>query len=133
MLNNEYLSIGAMGLTVAGLAFQHFSVLSKIKERLTSLETKTDLFWKIIEGNVVKLLKTYPTNIDKDILLDKLSNGELVITEAERLRTVLSNELENTKKNNKLAYILVVARLEILLTEIKNKKPKKSIMSFLGL
>ena len=133
MLNNEYLSIGAMGLTVAGLAFQHFSVLSKIKERLTSLETKTDLFWKIIEGNVVKLLKTYPTNIDKDILLDKLSNGELVITEAERLRTVLSSELENTKKNNKLAYILVVARLEILLTEIKNKKSKKSIMSFLGL
>ena len=128
-MESIYLSITAISLTVIGLLFQHFAVLSKIKERLTALETKMDLFWKAIEGNIVKMLKTFPTNINKDILLDKLSQKELDIMEAEKLRTILIGEMETTKTNNKLAYVLVIARLEQLLWDIRNnnKNHKKSL------
>jgi hypothetical protein len=121
---NIYLPVIAICLTIIGLLFQHFFVLSGMKERLTSLEVKMDLFWKAIEGNVVKLLKSYPTYINKDILLDKFSNKELEIDDAHRLRTILIGEMENTETNNKLAYVLIIARLEQIIYELKSgKKP----------
>ncbi len=119
-MNGIYLSIGAMILTVIGFLFQQFSVLAGVKERLTALETKMDLFWKAIEGNVIKLLKTYPTEIDKDVLLDKFSRRELSKEEAYQLRTILIGEMETTKTNNTLAYVLLIGRLEQILHENKN-------------
>jgi ribosome biogenesis SPOUT family RNA methylase Rps3 len=125
-MNPTYLSIFAICLTIIGLLFQHFAVLSGIKERITALETKMELFWKAIETNVSQLLKSYPTNIDKDILLDKLSNRELTLEDAQALRTVLIGEMECTKTNNKLAYILIIARVEQTIKELLNPE-KKSI------
>lgn len=120
---STYLSICAIFLTVVGLLIQHFCVLSAIKERLVRLETKMELFWGTIETNVSKMLKTYPTNIRKDILLDKFANKELVRDEAFELRTILIGELEATgmKRQETLAYILVIARIDQIIPWLKKE------------
>ena len=122
-MDSQSLSIFAIVLSVCGLAFQQFGVLSKMKERITSLETKIDLFWKAIENNVVTLLKTYPTNITKDVLLDKLTNDELTLEDAQLLRTILLGEMA-TAAEKKLAYVLIVARLEQKIFDLKNNNKK---------
>jgi hypothetical protein len=126
-----FLSLGALGLTVAGLLFQNFGILSGIKERVASLETKMDLFWKVVEGNMSQLLKSYPTNIRKDILLDKFSKAELNLGEAEELRTIMICEMNKTQKSikvqkgNIVAYVLVIGRLDQVIHDlmINHKKP----------
>ena len=127
-MNSEYLSIISIFLTTLGFLFLWFGIISGMKERISRLETKMELFWKAIENNVSALLKTFPTNINKDVLLDKLSNGELSMEEAQTLRTILIGEMEKFK-NKKIAYILMLARIEQLIYEFK--KPKKHLWKYL--
>ena len=130
-MEDKYLSIGAICLTVVGLLFQHFAVLAGIKERITALETKMDLFWKAIESNVVQMLKTYPTNIRKDILLDKLSSAELNLDETYELRTIITGEMQ-TSKNERIAYVLLLASIEQRIYDYKTNNKKSLWTRFLS-
>ena len=131
----EYLPIIAICVSIIGLLYQQFGVLENIKERLSALETKMDLFWKAIEGNVAHMLKTFPTNINKDILLDEFSKGELTLEEAQKLRTILMGEMEISDKSaigNKLAYVLVIGRLEQVIHDLRNNHKKTIWQRFLS-
>lgn len=137
----DFLPIIAIFVSITGLLYQYFGVILKIREdmgkdkesiskdigeiksKISSLETKTELFWRCIEGKVVDMLKTYPTNIDKDVLLDKFKENSLTIEEAERLRTALNCEIQNTQ-DKQLAYILALARLEQIIYDLRNKIDK---------
>jgi len=137
----DFLPIIAIFVSITGLLYQYFGVILKIREdmgkdkesiskdigeiksKISSLETKTELFWRCIEGKVVDMLKTYPTNIDKDVLLDKFKENSLTIEEAERLRTALNCEIQNTQ-DKQFAYILAIARLEQLIYDLRNKIDK---------
>ena len=127
----EYLPVVSIIIAISGFLYQQFAIISGLRERITSLETKMGLFWKAIEGNVASMLKTYPTNIDKDILLDKLTQDELGVAEAERLRTVLIAEMERARAEDRLVYILIIARLEQLLYDVRKaeKRTRKSLWS----
>lgn len=119
-MSPEQLSITAICLTVIGLLFQHFVILSGIKERLGRLEVKMDLFWRVIETNVSDMLKSYPTNMEKDILLDKFSRRELNLKEAERLRTILICEMKKEENPaHKLAFVLILTGIEKTLVDLK--------------
>ena len=123
----EYLPVVSIIIAISGFLYQQFGIISGIKERLTSLETKMDLFWKGIEQNVIGMLKNYPTNINKDVLIDKMARGELSQEEAERLRTMLVSEVANEKGGDgkKIAYILAIGRLEQIIFEIRKNKCKQ--------
>lgn len=116
-------SIVAILIAISGFIFQQFGVISGIKERLSSLETKMDLFWKGIENKVVEMLKSYPTFLEKDVLLDKMTRKELNQEEAERLRTILTGEMDKNNNDDarKIAYVLVIGRLEQIILDIKDK------------
>jgi hypothetical protein len=90
---------------------------ANIPERLTKLETKTDLFWKVVEQSVGSMLKS-PTHTDKDVLLDKLAERSLTINDAERLRAILRDEIQ-TDKERAIAYILILSRLEQIIYELR--------------
>ena len=90
--------------------------------RMTKLETKVELFWNVVETNVGQLLKS-PVHVEKDLLLDKLAHHELNIPEAERLKAILTDEMQLAGRQNGLvAYALIIGRLEGLLYEMRAEK-----------
>lgn len=121
--------------TTIGLLLQYFMVILKMKEdfakdiseirsRMTALETKTELFWRCIENKVVDMLKSYPTNIDKDVLLDKFVSKEITLDEVIILKTILEGELKLAEKE-KFGYVLILGRLEQVIYDLRNEKHDK--------
>ena len=94
--------------------------ISNINIHLANLGTKIDLFWKCIESKAVDLLKSYPTHKEKDVLLDKLKERSLSVSDAELLRTILSEEMKSSEKD-KFCYILILGRLEQILYDLRQE------------
>ena len=114
-------SIGGFMLTYFGFIRGQISSAVAQEHRLAGLETKVDLFWKVVERDVGQLLKS-PTHAEKDVLLDKLAHRELTIPEAEILRGILTDEMQlKGRENGVIAYALIIARLEQILYELKNE------------
>ena len=117
---------------IIGFVYQHFGVIMKLKEdnsktlldlstRITTVETKIELFWRCVEGKMVEILKSYPTNLLKDVLLDKFKEKSLNLREAEQLRTILGCELVNSSEK-KFAYIMILGRLEQVIYNLKGNE-----------
>lgn len=115
-------------ISFATLLFIYFGVVLKIKEdiakldsRLGSQEVKTDLFWRCIEYKAGELLKSYPTDKEKDLLLDKLRERSLSLQGAEILRTILDGEMGMDGSKDKFCYILLIARLEQIIHDLRKE------------
>jgi hypothetical protein len=117
---------------IIGFVYQHFGVIMKLKEdnsktlldlstRITTVETKIELFWRCVEGKMVEILKSYPTNLLKDVLLDKFREKSLNLGEAEQLRTILDCELVNSS-GKKFAYIMILGRLEQVIYNLRGNE-----------
>jgi hypothetical protein len=122
---NNALPIIAILVSILSIIIQYFVLMTKVYERLAKLETKTELFWKCVEGGIVKMLKSYPTNICKDVLLDKMLHDELTLEDAQTLRTILKEEM-NLDKEKALVYVLALGRIEQVIYSLQGKKEKKS-------
>jgi hypothetical protein len=120
---SDFIATIALILTVSGFIFNHFAIIAKLQERLASLETKMEIFWRAVGNHVSEMLKSYPTNIEKDILLEKLSSKEITIEEAFRLKTIIKGEMQSADKE-RLAYILLLAGIDVVIYEIKSNKRK---------
>lgn len=86
-----------------------------LAERLARIETKLDLFWKVVEQNIPRLLKR-PTHKRMDDLLDKMSMGGLNgdHSEAKELILLLEEDLKQQDSTRVLATTLILARLHQL-------------------
>lgn len=119
------LAIGAVALACLNFAYLQFAVIAGVKERLSSVETKVELFWGAIESKVVDMLKS-PTNQRKDGLLDKLRDHTINMDEAMELSRILDDEVYGRKDSVKeLASCLALGRLQQLICDLaKGKKIK---------
>lgn len=106
-----YISLAGLLISICGLLWQHFKTIAGINERLSTMETKIDLFWKAVEKHVVDLLKA-PHTKRYDVLLDKLVQGTLTNEEARELKGYLTNHLKTAKASKRLAMVLLLARIE---------------------
>jgi hypothetical protein len=127
----KILPFAAILISFAGILYTYFGVVLKLKEdignsneRLASLEVKTDLFWRCIENKAGDLLKTFPTDKEKDLLLDKLKERSLSLQEAEMLRTILDGEMGMDDSKDKFCYILLIARLEQIIHDLRKENAK---------
>lgn len=85
--------------------------------RLVTLETKTALFWKVVEEGVIDMIKQ-PIHFEKDNLLDNFANlsGEDLL----KLKFMLQDELVELRKKKDpktVAYVLMLARIDQRLFE----------------
>lgn len=85
--------------------------------RLVALETKTSLFWKVVEDGVIDMIKQ-PVHLEKDGLLDNFQtlDGEGL----QKLKFMLQDELLGLRKNKDpkiVAYVLMLARIDQILFE----------------
>lgn len=94
-----------------------FKQLTKLKERVTRIETKTDLFWNWIEREMPRILKN-PGNSTKDSLLDKMCKNDITSKEVKELKGILEKELKEKDGTIVIAYSLVLARLDQKIEEI---------------
>jgi hypothetical protein len=120
-------TLSIIALTVLGFIIQYFGIIVKMKEQIRTLETKMELFWNMVGKNIGELLKTYPTYLAKDVLIDKMIDGVMTEEEARTLKTILIGEMEKDKPEKRLLYVLVIGRLEDLLHTLNSKKEQKGI------
>jgi len=119
----EYLPILAIIVSLFSALGTYFGLAIKTEGRIATLETKVDLFWNAIEGRVIGMLKS-PTHLEKDVLLDQLLHREIKLDGAQRLRTILTEELKNKKRidnGKRLAYALALGRLEQVIYDLRGK------------
>ncbi len=100
--------------------------IAKTDAHLSASDTKTDLVWRCIETRAADILKTFPSDVDKDVLLDKFKERSLDIDEAERLRTILKGEFkeslekESEDAKDPFCYLVVLGRLEQVLYDLRH-------------
>jgi hypothetical protein len=123
LTTSDYISIIAVVLTLVGFLIQHFAVLGGMKERIAALETKMEIFWQAVGANVAQMLKSYPTNIRKDILLEKLSTKEITLDESYELKTILKGEMQLADRE-RIGYVLLIAGIDVVIYELKQSKRK---------
>jgi hypothetical protein len=136
----EYLPIAAIIISLLGLLISYLAQKESQRrwqaeqtrlqaatdkamgEDIAVLKKQMDLFWSAIEGNVGQLLKS-PTHVQKDMLLDKLAHRELTLTEAETLRSILTDEMQlHGRENGIIAYALIIGRLEQIIYSLRGTK-----------
>ena len=123
MDTNVGISLAAIIIAVLGLSWQYFQVIGGIKERMARLETKMEVFWKVIEKNVAAILKA-PTHVDFDALLDKMVAGSLTLEEAYKLQDAL-NSNPHSDKTKMLASALMLGRVSQIIIDLEYKCKKK--------
>jgi len=125
-----YIALGGFLMTVIGLVYQHFGVIMKLQQQISDvkgevdeLKVKVEPFWNLVEKNLPQLLMHLTTK-EKDILLAKLSSGDLPLDEAYHLRAILMEDCVSPTANPQLivARLLVMARLQQRITEMNKKK-----------
>jgi len=97
--------------------------MESIDRRLAMMESKYELFWKVIEPHLEKIIHS-PAHQERDYLVSKFVNEHLTICELERLATLMEEALEeNHDLSKSIAFSLLLARtrVEILAREEKDK------------
>ena len=110
----DYIAIAAVIISVLGFITTYFGFIIRITERLAKIETKTNLFWGMVEEKVAGSLKQ-PTHKVKDDLLDKLTVKNINSEEIDELLDILRDECKlDERKDLLLNYHLVISHLEVM-------------------
>ena len=114
MGSEVFIAIAAVVISVLSFIATYFGFIIRITERLARIETKTNLFWGMIEEKLAGSLKQ-PTHKVKDDLLDKLTLKDINGEEIDELLDILRDECTlDERKNLLLNYHLVISHLEVM-------------------
>uniref|UniRef100_A0A6M3LFC5 Uncharacterized protein n=1 Tax=viral metagenome TaxID=1070528 RepID=A0A6M3LFC5_9ZZZZ len=121
MDNSTVISIilGVVTLTFT-MIVNYFAFVSKTNGRLTRLESRVDVFWKVLEPHLANIIHS-PTHPRRDKLVDKLVNKSLTDGEDVELKQLLRECLDDCRQDQKLAASLLLARVESI-TDWKFRK-----------
>ena len=97
--------------------------LRSLEERCSLLEMKMGMFWRLVEEHLSGMLKK-PIHLEMDMLLEKLKNHTLTLSEARTLQAQLQKtylDAEAVHAHEKLVAILVMSAVEALIRELERK------------
>ena len=121
MGSEVFIAISAVVISILSFIATYFGFIIRITERLARIETKTNLFWGMVEEKLAGSLKQ-PTHKVKDDLLDKLTVKEINGEEIDELLDILRDECTlDERKNLLLNYHLVISHLEVIKHENSSK------------
>lgn len=95
--------------------------INNLSIRLTSVEQKVEIWWNIMEKEMIKLVK-HPTELELDHLLDKYSNNTISSNELIQLKDILTFQLKEIEEKKDYGKGVAVS---FLLASIYNKMEKK--------
>ncbi|MGD0353383.1 MAG: hypothetical protein ABSB38_07810 [Dehalococcoidia bacterium] len=100
---------------IIGLVWSYFRELGDIKQRLTTLETKTEPFWKFVNESIPEMLIRGRGNPEpytrRDELLLRYRDGTILPHERDELLRLLEAEREEVKKKNDIAMLILLGLL----------------------
>jgi polyhydroxyalkanoate synthesis regulator phasin len=89
--------------------------IAKLEKQVAKIETKVDLFWNMVEKRMSDYLKS-PHTPEMDKLLDKVSKGQITLSERKKLRKItletVNNGGYNNSKNKECAAEMLIAILD---------------------
>lgn len=105
------------GIQKFGDRFTSFE--NQVIARLVAVETKTALFWKVVEDGVIDMIKQ-PIHFEKDGLLDrfKVNSKSLSGEELIKLKVILESEKKEllmVKDPKVMYYVIMLARIDQVL------------------
>lgn len=111
-----FLAVLTLVINVTSWAWTYYKEIAGLKERTSIIETKMELFWDVVESEIPRLLKSNPiTQIPtrKDVLLDKMSQGQLSGDEVTELETTISEDMKRGDYNRTITVVqlLILTRL----------------------
>jgi len=98
--------------------------IGHVQERLSLVEMKMGVFWRLVEENLSGMLKK-PTHLEMDTLLDRLKTHTITLEECHILRQWLQQVYLNDKAlhaQERIIAILVMAAVEARIHE-KEQSP----------
>ena len=114
MGSEVFIAIAAVVISVLSFIATYFGFIIRITERLARIETKTNLFWGMVEEKLAGSLKQ-PTHKVKDNLLDKLIVKDINGEEIDELLDILRDECTlDERRDLLLNYHLVISHLEVM-------------------
>ena len=121
MGSEVFIAIAAVVISILSFIATYFGFIIRITERLARIETKTNLFWGMVEEKLAGSLKQ-PTHKVKDDLLDKLTVKKINDKEVDELLDILRGEcVLDERKELLLNYHLVISHLEVIKHENSSK------------
>jgi hypothetical protein len=118
---NEYFSAIAIGIALLSFLASHFGSIPQLRERLTAVETRLDLFWKLMEKSMASIIRS-PHTPRLDELLDKLlEDKSLNLAEAEELRWLLKEKDEFDDDKKILAKAMLLPLVEQKIYDLKKR------------
>jgi hypothetical protein len=111
---------------IIGLVWSYFRELGDIKQRLTTLETKTEPFWKFVNESIPEMLIKGKGNPEpytrRDELLLRYRDGIILPHERDELLGLLEAEREEAKKKNDIAILILLGLLIAALIAASSSK-----------
>lgn len=105
----------AAGISLLGLAISYFGFIMQITNRLTAVETRNEVFWKVLEPHMAAIIHS-PMHKNRDDLVDRLINKTITLEQAEELICLLEENIkENHNEGKQLASALLLARTKGLI------------------
>jgi hypothetical protein len=119
LITGESLAMAGFALALTTAVAKCLIAIGKVLQRVTVLETKTELFWGAVSKTVGDMIKQ-PIHHRKDALVDEFNFGITSMTTPDilELKTILECELPEFEKNKDpkaLAYALLLARIQQVL------------------
>jgi hypothetical protein len=94
-----------------------------LKLKVEVLETRMETYMKILDPHLAKVLRDWPTHIERDLLMDKLAHESLNLTEVNRLDILLREAMQETASHEKqLGIGLARARLSWLKSKLESER-----------
>ena len=93
--------------------------LDKLESRIVGVEKEQEIFMHVISPHLSKIIHS-PNHKRRDMLVDKLVNGNITAEELCELKLQLNDLAETTTDNgHRFAAAILLARVEILITREK--------------
>src|SRR5690242_4138807 len=94
------IGIAGLLLTIFGFVVMWFQGIIKTRERIITLETKIEIFWRSVAFDAAKILHTpHLINKKRDELLEKFVEGKIIREELKELILILKQIIEEKNRD----------------------------------
>lgn len=95
MSSSDIIALVAVGISAIGIGIVYVEGVIKMRERMTKVETKIEIFWKDVSYDAAKILHTpHPENARRDYLLERFVAQQITREELAELIQVLKDIIE---------------------------------------
>ena len=103
--------------------YKPIECIAPLKIKVEALETRMDVYLKMLDPYLERALRDWPTHMERDILMARLKHDQLTLVELERLdRLLVDAMLEDPKPEKVIGIGMARARLTWLRSKLQSEE-----------